>query len=74
MSFPDLLQTTGSYQVVQDLPFVLGIEGAGFLMNYLTVHFALDERALSAPAKRFWSTAPPGVSGRPHCRWLPRWG
>jgi NADPH:quinone reductase len=96
VSFPDLLQTTGSYQIVRKLPFVLGVEGAGvvrsapagsgvragqrvavfasegawqqtvaveadsvfplpdsvslgagagFLMNYLTVHFALDERA-----------------------------
>ncbi|WP_370181616.1 NADPH:quinone oxidoreductase family protein [Rhodococcus wratislaviensis] len=96
VSFPDLLQTTGSYQIVRELPFVLGVEGAGvvrsapadsdlragqrvavlasdgawqqtvavepdsvfplpdsvsleagagFLMNYLTVHFALDERA-----------------------------
>ncbi|MBC2641303.1 MULTISPECIES: NADPH:quinone oxidoreductase family protein [unclassified Rhodococcus (in: high G+C Gram-positive bacteria)] len=96
VSFPDLLQTTGSYQLVRELPFVLGVEGAGivrsapagsgidagqrvavlatdgawqqtvavkpdsvfplpdsvsleagagFLMNYLTVHFALDERA-----------------------------
>ncbi|NCL76227.1 zinc-binding dehydrogenase [Rhodococcus sp. YH1] len=96
VSFPDLLQTTASYQVVRPLPSVLGVEGAGtvrtapagsglspgqrvavlatggawqqtvavdpksvfplpdsvsltagagFLMNYLTVHFALDERA-----------------------------
>ncbi|MHA4852667.1 NADPH:quinone oxidoreductase family protein [Rhodococcus sp. MSC1_016] len=96
VAFPDLLQTTGSYQVVRDLPCVLGVEGAGvvrdapedsgfhagqrvavlasggawqqtvavephsvfplpdsvsleagagFLLNYLTVHFALDERA-----------------------------
>jgi NADPH2:quinone reductase len=96
VSFPDLLQTSGAYQVARPLPFVLGVEGAGvvrsapagsglaagqrvavlatdgawqqtvavdpnsvfplpdsvsltagagFLMNYLTVHFALDERA-----------------------------
>lgn len=96
VSFPDLLQTTASYQVVRPLPSVLGVEGAGtvrtapagsglspgqrvavlatggawqqtvavdpksvfplpdsvsltagagFLMNYLTVHFALDEQA-----------------------------
>lgn len=96
VSFPDLLQTTGSYQMVQALPCVLGVEGAGivrsapagsgltegqrvavlalsgswqqtvavpvgyafalpdavsltaasgFVMNYLTVHFALTERA-----------------------------
>lgn len=96
VAFPDLLQTTGSYQLVRELPFVLGMEGAGivrsapdgsglttgqrvavlatdgawqqtvavdpdsvfplpdsvsleagagFLLNYLTVHFALDERA-----------------------------
>lgn len=95
--FPDLLQTTGSYQMARELPAVLGLEGAGivrkapagsnltpgdrvavlstedgtwqktvavapssvfplpdsvsltagsgFLLNYLTVHFALDERA-----------------------------
>ena len=95
--FPDLLQTTGSYQMARELPCVLGLEGAGvvrsapagsdlasgdrvavlstadgswqrtvvvppssvfplpdsvsltagsgFLVNYLTVHFALDERA-----------------------------
>jgi NADPH:quinone reductase len=94
--FPDLLQTTGSYQVVRPLPCVLGIEGAGIvrtapegsgltpgqrvavladdgawqqtvivkpasvfplpdnvsltagagmLLNYMTAHFALDERA-----------------------------
>lgn len=98
VSFPDLLQTSGSYQMVASLPAVLGAEGAGvvrsaplgsgltegqkvavlaldgawqqtvvldprfvfplpesvsltagsgFLMNYLTVHFALDERARS---------------------------
>lgn len=96
VSFPDLLRTTGSYQMVAELPCVLGAEGAGvvrcapsgsglrsgdrvavlalggswqqtvavdpafvfpipdavsltaasgFLLNYLTVHFALDERA-----------------------------
>ncbi|NLV81344.1 MAG: NADPH:quinone oxidoreductase family protein [Rhodococcus sp.] len=96
VSFPDLLQTTGAYQVVRSLPCVLGTEGAGIvrsapdgsgvaagqrvavlaadgswqqtvvvgpesvfplpdsvsstagaglLLNYLTVHFALDERA-----------------------------
>ena len=96
VSFPDLLQTTGSYQMVQALPCVLGVEGAGivrsaprgsgltegqrvavlalsgswqqtvavpvgyafplpdtvsltaasgFVMNHLTVHFALVERA-----------------------------
>lgn len=96
VSFPDLLQTSGAYQLVRPLPFVLGIEGAGIvrsaptgsgltagqrvavlaaggawqqtvavdstsvfplpdsvsltaasglLMNYLTAHFALDERA-----------------------------
>ncbi|MFF0816792.1 NADPH:quinone oxidoreductase family protein [Rhodococcus sp. NPDC003318] len=96
VSFPDLLQTTGSYQIVQGLPCVLGVEGAGsvrsapsdsglvagqrvavlalegawqqtvsvpvgyafplpdnvsltaasgFVMNHLTVHFALVERA-----------------------------
>ncbi|MGU3587210.1 NADPH:quinone oxidoreductase family protein [Rhodococcus sp. C26F] len=95
VSFPDLLQTTGSYQMVQTLPCVLGVEGAGivrsapagsglaegqrvavlalsgswqqsvavpvgyafalpdavsltaasgFVLNYLTVHFALTER------------------------------
>lgn len=95
--FPDLLQTSGSYQTVRELPCVLGVEGAGtvrsappgsgftpgqrvavltpaegswqqtvlvepsnvfalpdsislsagsgFLLNYLTAHFALDERA-----------------------------
>ncbi|MCQ4152531.1 NADPH:quinone oxidoreductase family protein [Rhodococcus qingshengii] len=95
--FPDLLQTTGSYQMSRELPCVLGLEGAGvvrsapegsdlatgrrvavltaeggswqqtviadrssvfplpdsvsltagagFLVNYLTAHFALDERA-----------------------------
>ncbi|MFC9357888.1 NADPH:quinone oxidoreductase family protein [Rhodococcus sp. NPDC057014] len=98
VSYPDLLQCTGSYQVVKPLPSILGVEGAGtvrsapertglsvgqrvavlcfdgswqqtvavhpsmvfplpdsvsiaagagFLMNYLTVHFALDERAHS---------------------------
>ncbi|MCZ9633974.1 NADPH:quinone oxidoreductase family protein [Rhodococcus sp. BH5] len=97
VSFPDLLQTTGSYQTVRELPCALGVEGAGtvrsappgsgftpgrrvavltagegawqqtvavapsnvfalpdavslsagsgFLLNYLTAHFALDERA-----------------------------
>lgn len=97
VSFPDLLQTTGSYQTVRELPCALGFEGAGtvrsappgsgftpgrrvavltagegawqqtvavapsnvfalpdavslsagsgFLLNYLTAHFALDERA-----------------------------
>lgn len=96
VSFPDLLQTTGGYQVVRPLPCALGAEGAGvvrsapsdsgftpgqrvavlaldgawqqtvavhptltfplpdsvtltaaagMLMNYLTAHFALDERA-----------------------------
>lgn len=96
VAFPDLLQTTGSYQMVRELPVVLGMEGAGivrsapdgsgfttgqrvavlaldgawqqtvavdpdsvfplpdsvsleagagFLLNYLTAHFALDERA-----------------------------
>ncbi|MBM7366886.1 NADPH:quinone oxidoreductase family protein [Gordonia hydrophobica] len=96
VSFPDLLRTMGSYQMVADLPCVLGVEGAGvvrsappgsgvregdrvavlaldgawqqtvtldptavfplpdgvslaaaagIVMNYLTVHFALDERA-----------------------------
>ena len=97
VSFPDLLQTTGGYQMVRELPCVPGIEGAGtvrsappgsafvpgrrlavlttgegswqqtvavepsnvfalpdvvslsagsgFLLNYLTAHFALDERA-----------------------------
>ena len=95
--FPDLLQTTGSYQMVRELPIVLGAEGSGrvrsaptgsglapgdrvaflatetgswqetivvdatsvfplpesisftagsgFLVNFLTVHFALNERA-----------------------------
>jgi len=102
VSFPDLLQTSGAYQVVRPLPFVLGVEGAGivrsapadsgltagqrvavlavggawqqtvavdvnsvfplpdsvsltagagFLMNYLTVHFALDERARYRPGE-----------------------
>lgn len=102
VSFPDLLQTTGSYQLVRELPFVLGVEGAGIvrtapvdsgvlagqrvavlapngtwqqrvavepgsvfplpdsvsldagagiLMNYLTVHFALDERARHRPGE-----------------------
>ncbi|MFZ2175498.1 MAG: NADPH:quinone oxidoreductase family protein [Rhodococcus sp. (in: high G+C Gram-positive bacteria)] len=102
VSFPDLLQTTGSYQMVRELPFVLGSEGAGvvrsapegsgfaagrrvavlavggawqqtvavpaqlvfplpdsvsleagagFLLNYLTVHFALDERARYRPGE-----------------------
>ena len=96
VSFPDLLQTAGAYQMVRPLPCVLGAEGAGvvrtapessgltagqrvavlsltgswqqtvalpeqlvfplpdsvsstagagILMNYLTAHFALDERA-----------------------------
>ena len=97
VSFPDLLQTAGSYQTVRELPCALGVEGAGtvrsappgsgftpgrrvavltagegawqqtvavapsnvfalpdavslsagsgFLLNYLTAHFALDERA-----------------------------
>ncbi|GAA4484340.1 NADPH:quinone oxidoreductase family protein [Rhodococcus olei] len=96
VSFPDLLQTAGGYQVVRPTPFVPGVEGAGvvreapsdsgfragdrvavlafggawqqtvavhpstvfrlpdavsltagagFLMNYLTAHFALTERA-----------------------------
>ncbi|MGW0174358.1 NADPH:quinone oxidoreductase family protein [Rhodococcus sp. NPDC003322] len=96
VSFPDLLQTSGGYQVVRPTPFVPGVEGAGivreapadsgfhagdrvvalslggawqgtvavpasivfrlpdtvsltagagFLMNYLTAHFALTERA-----------------------------
>ncbi|UYP19159.1 NADPH:quinone oxidoreductase family protein [Rhodococcus sp. Z13] len=96
VSFPDLLQTTGAYQVVRPLPCTLGAEGAGvvrsaprgsgftagqrvavlamdgawqqtvavppqlvfplpdsvsptagagMLVNYLTAHFALDERA-----------------------------
>lgn len=96
VSFPDLLRTSGSYQMATELPFVLGAEGAGvvrtapagsgvepgdrvavlaldgawqqtvvgrpsevfalpdsvsvtaasgMLMNYLTVHFALDLRA-----------------------------
>ncbi|WP_068166130.1 NADPH:quinone oxidoreductase family protein [Rhodococcus phenolicus] len=102
VSFPDLLQTSGAYQVVRPLPFVLGVEGAGvvrsaptdsglaagqrvavlatggawqetvavdansvfplpdsvslaagagMLMNYLTVHFALDERARYRPGE-----------------------
>jgi NADPH2:quinone reductase len=29
VSFPDLLQTTGSYHTVRELPFVLDVEGAG---------------------------------------------
>ncbi|WP_370178873.1 NADPH:quinone oxidoreductase family protein [Rhodococcus wratislaviensis] len=33
VSFPDLLQTTGSYQIVQDLPCVLGVEGAGVVRS-----------------------------------------
>lgn len=96
VSFPDLLQTAGGYQIVRPTPFVPGVEGAGvvreapadsgfrpgdrvavlalggawqqtvavpastvfalpdavtlaagagFLMNYLTAHFALTERA-----------------------------
>ncbi|MFE3291784.1 NADPH:quinone oxidoreductase family protein [Rhodococcus sp. NPDC059234] len=96
VSYPDLLQTSGGYQVVRPLPFVPGVEGAGivrsapagsgvavgarvavlapggawqqtvavppasvyplpdavsltagagFLMNYMTAHFALVERA-----------------------------
>lgn len=98
VSFPDLLQTTGGYQVVRPLPCTLGSEGAGvvrsapdgsgfvpgqrvavlsgawqdtvavppsmvfplpdsvsltaaagMLLNYLTVHFALDERARYRP-------------------------
>ncbi|MEU6829403.1 NADPH:quinone oxidoreductase family protein [Nocardia beijingensis] len=100
VAFPDLLQTTGSYQVTRPIPFVLGLEGAGivrstpsgtdlrpgqrvamlapsgtwqqtvavhpdsvfplpdsvslnagagFLVNYFTAHFALDERARCRP-------------------------
>ncbi|MEE2030743.1 NADPH:quinone oxidoreductase family protein [Rhodococcus chondri] len=100
--FPDLLQTTGSYQVVRPLPCVLGTEGAGvvrtapadsgltpgrrvavfadggawqqtvvvdpasvfplpdtvsvtagagMLLNYMTAHFALDERARYRPGE-----------------------
>ena len=33
VSFPDLLQTTGSYQIVRELPFVLGVEGAGVVRS-----------------------------------------
>ena len=33
VAFPDLLQTTGSYQIVRDLPFVLGLEGAGVVRS-----------------------------------------
>jgi NADPH2:quinone reductase len=102
VSFPDLLQTSGSYQMVAALPAVLGAEGAGIvrsapadsglragqrvavlalggawqqtvsveprfvfpipdsvslaagsalLLNYLTVHFALEERARYRPGE-----------------------
>ncbi|TCN52247.1 NADPH2:quinone reductase [Rhodococcus sp. SMB37] len=102
VSFPDLLQTSGGYQVVRPLPCVLGSEGAGIVrsapegsgfvpgqrvavlahggtwqqtvavdprsvfalpdhvsltaaagmpLNYLTVHFALDERARYRPGE-----------------------
>ncbi len=30
---PDLLQTSGAYQVVRPLPFVLGVEGAGVVRS-----------------------------------------
>ncbi|HEY5854628.1 MAG TPA: NADPH:quinone oxidoreductase family protein [Aldersonia sp.] len=102
VAFPDLLQTRAGYQVVKQLPAVLGFEGAGtvrsapdgsglapgarvavlaeqgswqqtvavdpasifpipdhvsfgagagFLLNYLTVHFALDKRAHYSPGE-----------------------
>ncbi|ORL16038.1 NADPH:quinone oxidoreductase family protein [Prescottella equi] len=33
VSYPDLLQTAGAYQVMRPLPFVPGIEGAGFVRS-----------------------------------------